>query len=111
MEVQEGLPSPFQQKLGFMKMLPFSELTLQTLIHVYPFQFLRDKDPLLRYSHIFVIGCFYCLLLLVGFSQSIPCFKNVKPFTPRERPLRCSSPMHTHTYTHWSYTDTCLGNK
>ena len=33
------------------KSFTFSELTLQTLI--YPVQFLCDKDPFLKYSHIY----------------------------------------------------------
>ena len=52
--MQEGLASPFQQKLGFLhKCFALSELTLQTL--VYPFQFLRDKDHFLKYGHIYIL--------------------------------------------------------
>ena len=47
MEVQDVLASPFQQKLGFHKCFAFPEMTLQMLLS--PFQFLRDKDPFLRW--------------------------------------------------------------
>ena len=52
MEVQEGLASPFQQKLGFTQMLRIFRVdTSNAYIHMYMFQFLRDKDPFLRYGH------------------------------------------------------------
>ena len=41
----------FSKNWDLHKYFAFSELTLQTLI--YPFQFLRDKDPFLKYGHLY----------------------------------------------------------
>ena len=43
MEVQEGLASPFQQKLGFTQMLHIFRVDPSNAYSVYPFQFLRVK--------------------------------------------------------------------
>ena len=50
MEGQEGLASPFQQKLGFTQMLRVFRVDTSNLIN--PFQFFCDKDPLPKYGHI-----------------------------------------------------------
>ena len=55
MEVQEGLASPFQQKLGFTQMLRVVRVDTSNAYTVYPFQFLRVKDPFLKYGHICVL--------------------------------------------------------
>ena len=68
MEVQEGLASPFKQKIGYTQMLRFFRDDTSNAL-IYPFQFLRDKDHFLMYGHIlkkyFILG----LVSLVYQSQ------------------------------------------
>ena len=66
MEVQEGLASPFQQKLGFTQMLRIFRVDTSNAYSVYPFQFLRVKG--LSYSTLKVAATY---IVVIGYTSTI----------------------------------------